>query len=222
MSKKSKSEVEMMGTGAALLSTFWSLFTKEVSELGGTAEDLRRLTKPEGAPLIADFAKRLVNAKKEVREFKTWKTIKLGTYKSIGLLRKALEAGKFRIGDYAAQILPKTILCDTETELELVRITVGELGFAGGATRREIYERAIELGLALCPAEVGPQLRLQYADQPMNEWLVIAMESATDSDGGLLVFSVSRHVDGSWLGTGYGHAVCRWHAGSVWVFARRK
>jgi hypothetical protein len=64
MSKKSNFEVEAMGAGASLLATFWSLFTREVSELGGTVEDLRRLTKPEGAPLIADFAKRLVETGK--------------------------------------------------------------------------------------------------------------------------------------------------------------
>lgn len=226
MSKKSKSEVEMMGSGAALLSTFWSLFTKEVTELGGTAEDLRRLTKPEGAPLIADFAKRLVEASKTSAktEFQTWKTIKLGTRKSAGLLREALEAAKFRIGDWASDLLnQKTFtIASEERELELVQVTVAELGFPEGATRKEIYEAALAAGLNLCPPEVGPQLCLQYPDQSLNEWMQIGMDPIAYSDGNLHVFSVGHNDDGRWLHSNSGNPGSRWDADDRWVFARSK
>lgn len=63
--------------------------------------------------------------------------------------------------------------------LNLVRISLKQLGFTDktGATRGQIYEKAQELGLKLCPAEVGPQLSLQYGDQLKRRVeLVIAME----------------------------------------------
>lgn len=50
--------------------------------------------------------------------------------------------------------------------LDTVEVAVADLGFAHGATFDELCERAIDLGMALCPLELGPHLRLQYRDQP--------------------------------------------------------
>ena len=52
-----------------------------------------------------------------------------------------------------------------------VEISVGDLGYAEGAAMAQIHERAVELGLALCPLELGPHFRLQFLQQ-------------TESDGG--------------------------------------
>jgi hypothetical protein len=157
-----------------------------------------------------------------VREFATWKTIKIGTEKSVKDLSKALTDGGFRIGDYAAQIFKKTAIAETETEIELVLVTVAELGFTKATRRDAIYNRVKELGLDLVPAEVGPQLRLAYTDQPLNEWMVMGMEPIADSDGYLHVFSVEHDVDGRWLRTRYGSPGHEWGPDRRWVFARRK
>ena len=41
-----------------------------------------------------------------------------------------------------------------------------DLGFPDGATTAQLFKRASELGLELCPPELGPHLRLEYLDQP--------------------------------------------------------
>jgi len=156
------------------------------------------------------------------REFKTWKTIKLGTQKSVKDLSKALTSNSFRISDWAADILKKTTLAPAETEIELVLVTVADLGFTKATRRDAIYDRAKELGLDLVPAEVGPQLRLQYLDQSMDDWMVMAMEPIAGSDGNLDVFDVARSEDGQWLGADYGDPDDEWNPGGRWVFARRK
>ena len=155
------------------------------------------------------------------RKFNVWKTINLGTgLKTADDFRKALKGRGFNIGNWANDILGKpAFTAATEaTEIDLVKVTVAELGFKKGARHDQIYERAKELGLELCPSEVGPQLRLQYQDQPNGEWLLIGMEPVADSDGDLNVFGVRRHDSGRWLDGHWGGPGHVWDAGYRWLF----
>ncbi|GDX79873.1 hypothetical protein LBMAG42_16840 [Deltaproteobacteria bacterium] len=51
------------------------------------------------------------------------------------------------------------------TVVEIVAISVFELGFPSGATYGDITLRALEVGLHECPLELGPHLRLQFPEQ---------------------------------------------------------
>ncbi|MCR2823635.1 helicase [Lederbergia panacisoli] len=55
---------------------------------------------------------------------------------------------------------------ETKYSIQTVEITVGDLGFPAGATTAQLFKRASDLGLELCPLELGPYLRLQFLDQP--------------------------------------------------------
>lgn len=158
-------------------------------------------------------------------ESKVFKTIKLGTgLKTADDFRKALKDGGFRISDWASDILGKPAFktAAEKTEVNLVVVSVAELGFKQAARRDQIYDRAKEFGLQLCPPEVGPQLRLQYRDQPLNEWLFIGMEPIADSDGFLRAFDVLHDGDGLWLHCCCGLPDDLWYSGSRWVFLRGK
>jgi hypothetical protein len=197
--------------------TFLAVVGQNMPEISGRAmqyyiehpESVQQLLKVFSAPQVK-------------KEFPIWKIVSLGTQKSVEDLTKALTSNGFRISDWAAQILKKIPLATAETEIELVNVSVSDLGFERGATRAQICARAAEYGLGLVPAEVGPQLRLQYADQPFGEWLLMAMEPITDSGGRLSVFRVERDEDGQWLYTFYGSPGLEWNPGNRWVFARRK
>ena len=156
-----------------------------------------------------------------IPKFKTWKTIKLGTgLKTADDFRKTLKDNGFNISDSASDILRKPAFTAAveETEIDLVKVTVGELGFKKGARRDQIYERAKELGLELCPLEVGPQLRLQYQDQPNGEWILAAMEPIVDSGGDPGLFIVERDGSGRWLDGYWGRPDRFWFPGDQWVF----
>jgi hypothetical protein len=154
-------------------------------------------------------------------ELKVFKTIKLGTgLKTADGFRKAVKDKGMRIGDYANDILgkPAFTVAKGETEVDLVVISVAELGFKDGAKREDIYVRAKELGLELCPSEVGPQLRMQYVDQPKDEWLVIGMEPIADSDGDLKLFYVKHGDDDLWLSSHYHNPHYFWSGSYRFVF----
>lgn len=142
--------------------------------------------------------------------FPVWKTIKIGTLKTAVDFRKALKKSGIWTNFWAMYMLrkPGFTTSEAEMELDLVVVTVADLMFgsgmwreftlSSGAHHRDIIAKALELGLELCPAEVGPQLRLQYTDQPKGEQLIIGMESITGSDGYSRVFHVNHDKDGHW------------------------
>ena len=65
----------------------------------------------------------------------------------------------------------------------IVFLSVFELGFGDEASLHDIYARAVALGFELCPAEVGPALRLNYLDQPPGDFLHIAMKPVAKYNG---------------------------------------
>ena len=126
---------------------------------------------------------------------KVWKTITLGAFANSFALRNALDAAGCGIGDLAEEILarPAFTLASSKTEVDLVAVSAADLGLAVESTSlKDIYSRAEKLGLSLAPAEVGPELRLQYFKQPTGEFLNIGMRPITTWNGDLVIFTVAN------------------------------
>jgi hypothetical protein len=124
-----------------------------------------------------------------------WKTITLGTHRSVEGLRDALKRANCKIGDLADEVLdrPSFTMSTTTTDVDLAVLSVAEMGFAAdGVPLAEIYGRAVQIGLELSPPEVAPQLRLQYLRQPRGEFLHIAMEPVTTDRGEVVAFIVGN------------------------------
>ncbi len=155
-------------------------------------------------------------------QFKTWKAIKIGTHKSNAKLRQALTDGGFRVSDWGGDILKKTPVVKEPSSVNLVVVSVADLGFPQGAKGSEIYDKALSLGLQLCPAEVGPQLRLQYPDQAAGGWILVAMEPIVGFGDAPHVFSVSHVLGDRWLGAYAGFPGRFWDSSNRWVFMQSK
>jgi hypothetical protein len=151
------------------------------------------------------------------QKFEVWKTVKIGDLHNADAIRKAIKKSGMKINEWVDDILGKIPLATSETDINLVVLSVADLGFNDGAKYGEICRRAKELGLELCPAEVGPQLRLQYGDQPRG-WLTISMNPVTDSDGDLILFYVERNAGDLWLYSDYGSSDKFWNSDYSFVF----
>ena len=158
-------------------------------------------------------------------KFKTWKTIKLGTgLKTPADFRRALKSSGCEVGRWGADAIldsPAFVVSLTEIQVKLVIISVAELGLHGEKESwndrklisfEEIYSCAQELNLGICSIEVGPQLRLQYLEQPVlaDEWINIGMKPikvkphSTTETSENLIFTLSHHDKKGKLGLAAG------------------
>ena len=144
--------------------------------------------------------------------------------KTVGELEQELEANGVNISQYAKDMLHSQdfVTAKDKERIDLVRLKVGDLGLAGYPTTDQIYGQVKDLGLDLCPPEVGPQYRLAYKNQPMYEWLNIGMKQITDSGGGPSVFRLARYDDGAWLDNQWTRPDRDWNPGGGFVFRLSK
>lgn len=149
-------------------------------------------------------------------------TIEIGG-KSKTQLKAELKANNIYF-DFAQQLIdkPEFTTAPDAQPIDLIRLTVADLGFTTACTTTALFKRATELGLELCPAEVGPQYRLHYLDQPDNEYLSIGMQPILGSSRGPRVFRVYRDLGRLRLSTDFADPDYEWHPEYEFVFALRK
>ncbi|MBH5372986.1 hypothetical protein HZZ16_33785 [Bradyrhizobium sp. CNPSo 4016] len=132
---------------------------------------------------------------RSARDVATWKTIAIGTFANSLTLRNELANRGCSVGGQAAEILarPTFTVSSQKTNVELVHLSPAQLGFTfDTVTLANVYARAQQLGFRLAAAEVGPQLRIQYFDQPVGEFLIIGMEPIKTWSGVPIILNVAN------------------------------
>lgn len=145
--------------------------------------------------------------------------------KSAKELIAEMKSAGIKISDYAKSMLQNKaefIPTKNPEDMTFIRLSVGDLGFKTSATTTQIFERAEELGLELCPPDTGPHYRLKYRNQPLNEWFRIGMKPITDSGGSPNVWYLDRRGVGLWLGGRWAYPGDAWGPGIEFVFRLRK
>lgn len=159
--------------------------------------------------------------RESAQEFPTWKRINLGTYKSAQDLLDAFRKSGLVVSHWAIEVLQKTDLAKAQLGIDLVNVAASDLGFTSGVVRRAvIYDRAKQLGLEPSQAEVGPQLCIQYPDQPQGDPLIIGMEPISDSCDIPLIFNIGYRDGRRCLFCGGGKPNDLWATDRRWIFRK--
>lgn len=126
--------------------------------------------------------------------FRVWKSICVSQFKDGAKFLEPFAKHDVVVQDWARSMLvgPEFRASSTPRTLPLILMSVGALGFPEGEMYESVIGRLKELQFALCPADVGPQLRLEYLQQPEGEWILVAMNSIRNNHGELCTFVVSR------------------------------
>ncbi|MDY0395538.1 helicase [Virgibacillus halophilus] len=95
------------------------------------------------------------------------RTIAVGGLTKSQLLQK-LQQHSILMNKYGERLFDDEhfVVSDTVYSVKAVALKVRDLGFSEGATIPQLFKKASQVGLKLCPLELGPHLRLEYVDQP--------------------------------------------------------
>ena len=193
-----------------------------LADWAGPLKDLMDKGSGSEAHVWLHALKRMLRKENPWEGIPLWRTIKIGTgLRTARDFLRALNEADRKIGDWADDLLgvPQFVVATEEGELDLAVMTTKQLTGKIEATYAEICAEIIAFGGQLCPPETGPQLRLQYENQPEGEFLFIAMEAIpSSSDAAPSVFYVGRLANGLYLRSSYSFPGDRWLSHQRWVF----
>ena len=150
-----------------------------------------------------------------------WKTLLIGGVSKDELSTRLRNKG-FQFSRWADNLMSKLTTARKPHTVSLVRVTPKDLGFTEMPTTPELFARAKEHGLDLCPAEVGPHLRLALADQQKGDYFWVAMEPIIDLHGNPSVFDLASDGGGCLLSAVNADPARRWVLAGGVVFLSSK
>jgi hypothetical protein len=144
--------------------------------------------------------------------------------KSGKVYEQMLKQGRVTIIGSAEDILESKdfVTLHKSEKVNLVLLTVGGLGFVNYPTTDQLYNKAQDLGLELCPPEVGPELRLKYRDQSLDEPTFIGMKQIVVSDGNPKIFGLEHHGLSFWFNGYWASPDFSWEPNAEFVFRIRR
>lgn len=170
-----------------------------------------------------------------------WMTVELGGivtsrdfYRAVKDCNKsdAMEGPlQIKLSTNAKMVLRSPVFAFTtqHREMQIVKVSLSQLGLDGKVSRAQIYDSARERGLAKCPIDVGPLSRLRCLGQREGERIVIASEPiraaiydrktrAAKFDGCQDLFLLDRVCQKLWLRAIPGAGTGLWDNEFKWAF----
>ena len=116
-------------------------------------------------------------------------------------LRTALGRRGIQLNEYGERLFEdeRWSVSSKPYEVRTVVVRVSDLCPGGMVTSEEVYAAAGKAGLAVCPLEVGPYMRLQYEEQREEPRLTLASTRVSEDESFPAGFYLSTRGDGLWL-----------------------
>lgn len=162
-----------------------------------------------------------------------WRTIQLGVppiitdaflnYVSEENRNMQPELVRIRISENAESVLrcPEFEFIYDHIEVELVKVSLAQLGLEHRARLRDIFEAAKKRGFKKCHKEIGPRLRIKYLQQPQRERIVIGSDPIFDG-AYKNIFLLDSEKAELWLRAAPGNLDGFWDDTFKWVFETRR
>ncbi len=130
-------------------------------------------------------------------------------------LERNMEKNGLKISNTASEMLGRI---DFTKQLEgketrtFCCIKVGHFGFDTLPNMLQLYEKAKEFGLEVCPPEVAPYIRLQYTDQPNGASLIGTRTIFANFNGEIVphIFTLYRNESDVQLGSTFADPEFKW------------
>jgi len=157
--------------------------------------------------------------------FPIWRTLRIGMHKKPKEFDAAFKAKDIKVGGSWTMEALETMTCvSAPFDIELVNVSAEDIDVPEGSTFEEICNKAEHLGLSVCPIEAGPELRLQYLNQPVSDLLFVATPPFEISSATLNpfqgIFFLTRDDHEAWINVYDVKNVQR--LDGQWVFMRRR
>lgn len=163
------------------------IFECDPADIAHSEQEITDTTKVYIGKLFPDFFNKVPSSVTHMYEYfpdiQIWmRKMEIGGLSRAELKLRLRDMWRYHDSD-EQRLLDILPISREKQEISIVILSLGAMGFTRGATKKDVYKRAYELGLDLLPAEVGPHLRLQYIDQPTDDDVNIGMESLQITPG---------------------------------------
>lgn len=133
-------------------------------------------------------------------DFKTFRELSVGGLSKDKLIQQLIFNG-IQFNDFTQILFESSSFSPggESEKVQLVKVKLSDLGLTNPCAFQTIVDKALSLGLRLCPLSLGASLRLDYLDQPEGPYLTIASKKPEQHEYYPSGFYL-RNSDGSlWL-----------------------
>lgn len=131
---------------------------------------------------------------------KTFREITVGGLVTESLIQRLVDAG-VQFNQYAEVLFDHAAFSPGQRteKVELIKVKLSDLNLGNPCSYQAIVDRALSLGLKLCPLYLGAFLRLAYSNQPEGPYLTIASSELENDESYPTGFYIRNFDKTLWL-----------------------